>query len=61
MDRGEQIGRFAQSGKLVGIGIRVITIAPLAGASVAPPIVCYAAISVRGQKKHLILECLRVQ
>src|SRR6476660_2105635 len=42
--------------QIIGISVHVIAVPRLAGATMASSVMCYAAISARGQEEHLILE-----
>ena len=42
--------------QIIRISVHVIAVARLAGATMASSVMCYAAISARGQEEHLILE-----
>ena len=55
------IERLNQRRKVVRVGVHVIAVPWLAGAAVSTAIVRYAAISVACEKKHLILERIRIQ
>src|SRR5262249_51364450 len=42
--------------QIIGIGVHIIAVPGLAGATMTSSVMCDAAISARGQEEHLILE-----
>src|SRR5262245_54464311 len=58
MDGILEVERPRELREVVGVGIEVISLPRLAGAAMAAAVVGDAAVAARGQKQHLVLECI---
>jgi hypothetical protein len=61
MDRALQVELFGQCRKVIRIGVQVVAVPGLARSAMATAVMGNAPIAARGQKKHLVLECVRTQ
>src|SRR5438270_10747241 len=61
MHRVSQVQRLDERREIVGIGIQIVAVPGLAGAAVAATVMRDAAVALRGQKEHLVLECVRAE
>jgi hypothetical protein len=56
-----QVERIQQAGKVVGIGIHLVAVPGLAGASVSPPVVGYGAMPAFSEEQCPGLPCIGVE
>src|SRR5438874_1946307 len=58
MHRVSQVQRLDERREIVGISIQIVAVPGLAGAAVAAAVMRDAAVALRGQEEHLVLECV---
>src|SRR5205807_5857896 len=56
MHRISQIERCDECREVIGIGIQIVAVPGLAGSAVAATVMRDAAVALRGQEEHLVLE-----
>jgi hypothetical protein len=61
MDHVLQVERFHQRREVVGVGVHVVAIPGLARSAMAAAVMGDAAVSVGGQKHHLVFPCVCAQ
>jgi hypothetical protein len=52
-------GLSGQAGEVIGVGVHVVALPWLARATMSTAVVSDAAVSTRGQEKHLVFKCIR--
>src|ERR1035441_1856095 len=56
-----QVERLGEFGQVVGIGVHVVAVPGLAGAAIPAAVVRDGAVSMRGEKDHLVFPCVGLQ
>jgi hypothetical protein len=61
MDSVRQIQSLDKFGQVVGVGVQIIAVPGLAGTAMATTVMRDAAVTPRGQIKHLVFKGIRAQ